>query len=881
MAQWQNEIYQNYISGKMSEQGRSNYEADVIAGIIQAPEGSVGPWAQTAQSYIDTGMQQAQQPTEIPAEVKPAHKQEITPYQVPDDVWKRFSSGQMSDEGMKNLIGDMRDGIITAPETEDVSIFGELKDVVTGEKRRVAETEKLESWMKMPDIWQLDTGSFLTHLGALAASPDELATTVKKNKPDVGVAQDSKGNYVFTSAINGKQYAVKPGFRPSDMHRALTMGIVYALGSKGKTPLRRIGGTGVTQAGVEASQELSGGRFDALEVPIAMAFEGGGGLVGKGLAALKGYAKSAPPAVRKALKAAGVDLGEDVATTAEKAVRTAEEAGVTPLTSDVFEPKTWSEKSRQIATERIPVIGTGQKRVQQQADRVEAVRTVLRDYGADETARASDDVMEDLLKKRGADIKKYTGLKKEVIERLSKGADEASEAFDPKNLVHRRTEGSLSDRAMVTQFAEGNKSESYGQHAWVLKSKLPKAADDKKLIKFTEDFYGVGKEEAKELVDPEKIVSSAGAWDDEDFIQALYEKYEPVGYMTNDGAVVIDRDAVKLKYIDTATPTNTVPINKTTAAIDAEITRLKGLDNKDVEPLIDALENSRTSFTDKSLDVIEDNRKLLGETLDDAGFEKVKSQAGKVKKKLYDAVREDMGDFIKKTGEPRDFNKWSVANKRLSGMMEDLDMTGLKSIIKQGRQTPEDVKKLLFSKKPSQIKYIYKSLTPEGKKNARVAIWQQALEKAGGIDDLSTAKFQSELKRLENSTGVFFKGEDKKVLDGLVKTLKITKRAEQAGVAPPTGVQNYQLILASLLGGGTVAGGIGVPIAAGTLAAAARAYESKPVRNILIKIAKGKGKEQVLIKQLANVLKTKRQFTKKSVSPAEQRRAIELLNQDS
>jgi len=69
----------------------------------------------------------------------------------------------------------------------------------------------------------------------------------------------------------------------------------------------------------------------------------------------------------------------------------------------------------------------------------------------------------------------------------------------------------------------------------------------------------------------------------------------------------------------------------------------------------------------------------------------------------------------------------------------------------------------------------------------------------------------------------------------LVKTLDLTKRAEVAGVAPPTGVQNYQLIMASLLGGGTVAGGAGVPIAAGTIAGAARAYESKPVRNILIK----------------------------------------------
>ena len=55
MAEWQNELYQNYIAGKMSQQGRSNYEADVISGIIQAPEGSVGPWAKLAEGYVEQG----------------------------------------------------------------------------------------------------------------------------------------------------------------------------------------------------------------------------------------------------------------------------------------------------------------------------------------------------------------------------------------------------------------------------------------------------------------------------------------------------------------------------------------------------------------------------------------------------------------------------------------------------------------------------------------------------------------------------------------------------------------------------------------------------------------------------------------------------------
>jgi hypothetical protein len=88
------------------------------------------------------------------------------------------------------------------------------------------------------------------------------------------------------------------------------------------------------------------------------------------------------------------------------------------MTSDVVPPRTFASKWLQTIGERIPGAGTGGVRRAQQTERIEAVRNVLREFGADDAARAADDVMKDLATKRGADLAKYTGLKTEVIERL-------------------------------------------------------------------------------------------------------------------------------------------------------------------------------------------------------------------------------------------------------------------------------------------------------------------------------------------------------------------------------------------------------------------------------------------------------------------------------
>jgi hypothetical protein len=137
--------------------------------------------------------------------------------------------------------------------------------------------------------------------------------------------------------------------------------------------------------------------------------EMGAGPVGQIAASLSGGVAGAKLATTK-IQPTAAQLPSDIAA--------AERAGVTLMTTDVVPPRTFASKWLQTIGERIPGAGTGGVRQAQQTERIEAVRNVLRDFGADDAARATDDVMKDLATKRGADLSKYAGAKTEVIERL-------------------------------------------------------------------------------------------------------------------------------------------------------------------------------------------------------------------------------------------------------------------------------------------------------------------------------------------------------------------------------------------------------------------------------------------------------------------------------
>jgi hypothetical protein len=313
-----------------------------------------------------------------------------------------------------------------------------------------------------------------------------------------------------------------------------------------------------------------------------------------------------------------------------------------------------------------------------------------------------------------------------------------------------------------------------------------------------------------------------------------------------------------------------VAVGRAVAKINEEIARLEEISPTQFKPVIDRLTTWRDDLTGtrevtlpngtkqavaqgQSLPVIEVLRKQIGESFADPSLAAVRGEGEKVLSRIYAPLREDMADYIKANGQRRDFDKWNIANKQLAGMAGELELNVLKNVLAKGDATPEVVRTMLFSTKPSDIKTLYRNLSADGKRNARTAVLQEAFNDVSrNFENLSPDQFKRALIRKGAPIGVFFSGDDLKAVEGLIRTLKMTERGGVAGVSPPTGVQAVPVVGAAALT--DILGGFGAGItAAASIGGIARLYESAPVRNLLLKLPQvkaGSAEELELVKRL-------------------------------
>lgn len=143
-----------------------------------------------------------------------------------------------------------------------------IKEAVTGEKRRTAETEAAPDWSQIPE-WE-DLGT-LKNVAALAASPREALQILQSNFPGMKVREDEKGNLFAFSPKAGREFAVKPGLDFGDVVRAGAMLPVYAAtAATGGLPAIAAK-EALVQTGVEAAQAGSGGEFNPTDIALAAA----------------------------------------------------------------------------------------------------------------------------------------------------------------------------------------------------------------------------------------------------------------------------------------------------------------------------------------------------------------------------------------------------------------------------------------------------------------------------------------------------------------------------------------------------------------------------------------------------------------------------------
>jgi hypothetical protein len=159
---------------------------------------------------------------------------------------------------------------------EETGFFEGIIETVTGSERSTPEIEALPEWTTMPELNELSVAGARTGIGTMFTSPEESVKIIQANYPGVQVRQDTKGNYILRSQ-DGREYGIKPGFRWSDVPRALGGILAFTPAGRAATVAGSAGGAALTQAGIEATQAGAGGTFDTGEIAIA----GGAGAAGK------------------------------------------------------------------------------------------------------------------------------------------------------------------------------------------------------------------------------------------------------------------------------------------------------------------------------------------------------------------------------------------------------------------------------------------------------------------------------------------------------------------------------------------------------------------------------------------------------------------------
>lgn len=303
-------------------------------------------------------------------------------------------------------------------------------------------------------------------------------------------------------------------------------------------------------------------------------------------------------------------------------------------------------------------------------------------------------------------------------------------------------------------------------------------------------------------------------------------------------------------------PKTPVDVSQTVAKIDDEISRLSALKVGSVNPVIEYLTDFKGAIQGQDIMQLEKLRSIAGEAFTNPDLSASRTIGEKSLSSIYAPLRDDMGKFIKENGDRRDFTKWKVANARLSELSGEVKKTKLGAVLKKGTETPEVVEGLIFSQKPSEVRSLYRNLSPEGRANARLALLSRAAEKAGGLDNVNPDRFAAELKRSANAAGVLITGDDAKRIEGLTRALQLTKRASEVGVSPPTGLQAMPAVMIDVVSG-SFGGPSGATATMGGIGLAARVYESPAVRDLLLKISKapkGSKSERDLANRLSEAM---------------------------
>lgn len=283
----------------------------------------------------------------------------------------------------------------------------------------------------------------------------------------------------------------------------------------------------------------------------------------------------------------------------------------------------------------------------------------------------------------------------------------------------------------------------------------------------------------------------------------------------------------------------TLSKQNTIDAIESEIKRLTELPNGQPRAMVDeSTVNTLSGYLEdvknaSSVTDLRDLRTDLRDSLSPKFGEKSNRKEGAIKR-IYGSMTRDMDETVKGAVTPREFAQYKRGNAVYGREAEKLKKGRIKKVLQAGDDlSPEQIDRNLLSKDSVVRGQLYNSLDSTGRDNARAAIIRKLADDSSRGGELSVNQFLTKLNQNDKALQTFFRGRDRKELEGLRNALEATRSAQDAAVNPPTG----QRLAPYLVGGGAIAD-LGLTIA-GTLGSAIgyKAYQSKPVRNALLKLA--------------------------------------------
>ncbi|EJL5049064.1 DNA transfer protein [Salmonella enterica subsp. enterica serovar Infantis] len=283
-----------------------------------------------------------------------------------------------------------------------------------------------------------------------------------------------------------------------------------------------------------------------------------------------------------------------------------------------------------------------------------------------------------------------------------------------------------------------------------------------------------------------------------------------------------------------------VPTSNAVTAIDDSLAKLNRLGTSADKNLVSTLENLKAELSNPSIDfdLLKQHRTAFRSNVqgDATAFP---NQAKAITNSIENAMSRDLKSAVGKTLGAQDAARYIKANSDYSNIYNKVLNKRIATKLNDAtnQATPELINSVVYSRNASDIKRIWPALDSKGKDAMRAAYISKIAEKASD----SPAKFITEVNKLKRQAGgeiynTVFNGQHMKELNALHDVLRETARADTAGVVTQTGqsLANNIRLGAGLFSGGTSIGGeagFGLMM---------RLYESKPARNMLLRLANTK-----------------------------------------